>query len=223
MSSGGTTFVQPPKSQSSAAATKEAIQAEIELLPQRFETELEFAPKFAEVDLRTIQQFAPEIVDLGRTFAREERALQEELYPGQIAAERALAEKIELGLEEGIPPDVEEAFLDRFRSEEAVGGRLGSPVGSINVARKLAGLSEAFRSQRVSEGLSFAGKLPVVGSSQFNVSRPQTSPTVTGQTVAPQLGFAASTFGDFTRATSQPTTQQGFDIRRFVPPIGLSF
>ncbi len=189
---GGGTTIQQPSTPSIGATTRQAIEAEIEALPKRFETELEFRPKFAELDVETLERFSPRILELGRTGAREERALQEELFPEEVGVERKLGQQILGSIDEGIPEDVEGEFLERFRAEEARAGRLGSPVGSVNVSRKLAGLSEGMRAQRVSEALSFANRVPVLGST--GVPRPQAQPTLTGQTVAPALGFASSIF-----------------------------
>lgn len=198
------TEIDQPTAPSSADTMREAIETEIEMLQPRLEAEREFGSQFAGVNLETLQEYYPEIAKLysgireteGGRLARFEKSLQEELYPEETAVNKALGEKILGGLGGGIPSGVESAFRERFRSEEASAGRLGSPVGGVNVAREMAGLSEKIRAQRIGEALSYTGGMSEIGLGDVTLSEPTTAPTLTtGEYVSPFLGMESSIYG----------------------------
>ncbi len=185
-------YSQPP---SVGTTTREAIQAEVEMLPKRYETELAYKPKFTQVDIEALKQYAPAVLGLQQEFARQEKTLQEELYPEAMAGERKLGTTMTgADLTGGFSPEEEAYYKDQFRSEEAVAGRLGSPVGSLNIANKLAMLKEQRRSQRMGEILSYTGRTPVVGSQQFQPQVSAGQPSLTGQFLGSQLGYAGSAY-----------------------------
>lgn len=261
----------PPAPPDVAGATEAAIRTEIELLPERFEAELEFKPKFAEAEFAAIEQFAPELAQLfadiqtgtGSDLARQQRELQKELFPeetglqeqlGGVLSERlgggrpqisptregdiplrgrggatlaaregeiqplqtrteelissagfqaptvpqlpevgaaARFEAPEVGTaarfrtpEElgsaadigALPPELLESIEQSFASREAGSGRLGSPRGSLNIARDLGvrgfELAENVRRQRLSE---------LLGAEQARVGAEQSALGLTGQ------------------------------------------
>lgn len=183
-----------------AGATREAIETEFELLGPRLKKELEFRPQFAQADINTLLQFAPQFADIQQDLATRERALQEKLFPEEVRVERAAGEEIFRGIGEGIPEDIERDITERFRAEEAAFGRFGSPVGSLNVARSLGITGEQIRQARLGQALSFAGKVPFVSGTGTPVPRPVAQPTLTGGLTGAQLGLTGSIFGTQTGA-----------------------
>jgi hypothetical protein len=185
-------YSQPP---SMGATTREAIEAEVAMMPQRYETELAYRPKFTQVDIEALRQYAPAVLGLQQESARGEKALQEELYPEAMAGERKLGTTMAgADLTGGFSPEEEAYYKDQFRSEEAVAGRLGSPVASLNIANKLASMKEQRRAQRMGEILSYTGRTPVVGSQQFQPQVSAGQPTLTGQFMGSQLGYAQTAY-----------------------------
>jgi len=205
----GETTVQttPTPAVSPGAATREAVEAEIALLPQRYETELAYRPKFTQVDIEAMKQYAPEVFGLQEQFARQERALGEELYPEMYGAEKKLGGIVGGDVSGEFSPEEQQYYLDTFRSEEAAAGRLGSPTASLNISNKLAMLKEQRRAQRMGELMSYAGRTPVVGSQQFQPQTTAGQPTQTGALTSSILGYAAGTYKP---ATTQ-TTSSPFD------------
>jgi hypothetical protein len=163
------------------------------LTREALETELEFRPRFREQDIQDLLQLGKAVADLQRTegfrLTREERALMEELEPETFAVQRELANRTLSRLQQPLTPQLEASFRERLRSEEALGGRLGSPVGSVNVAKSLAELEEAIFQSSANTALSFLGRSTL---SPATVTSPGAGDF--GRFVSPSLGFGASTF-----------------------------
>jgi hypothetical protein len=173
----------PPPPPPPGTTAREALQAE-----------LEFRPAFREEDVRDILRFGEAAAQAQRQFGfpllREERELLEELEPETFAVSRELGRHVLERLTTPLTPADEERFRERFRAEEAAGGRLGSPVGSATIARQLAELEEARRLAAADIALSFLGRVPT-----GPPSVPVTRGTEFGQFVSPFLSQQASIFG----------------------------
>ena len=177
-----------PPAPSPAETTRQALQAE-----------LEFAPQFREEEaasiIRLAEAFGTAFTETGIPLAREQRDLQRELDPEIFATQEAVAEEIQARLADPISDESEALFTERFAEQEALAGRLGSPIGSASVARQLFGAEEAIRSQAQTAALSFLGKTPpsagvVPGVTQVPGGTPQF-----GSLVAPNLQATSSIFG----------------------------
>lgn len=181
----------PPQMKESDDSFASAINAEIASLPGRLSAEQTYRPQFANVDLATLESFAPRIAKLTAGLARKEQDLQRELNPEMFAAREGLAKRIAL-MGGGLDQPTEDYFRQQFAAEEGAAGRLGSPVGSASIARKLV-MAKMMRDQQLaSEALSMSGQLPTFGSSSVSLAQPSSQPTLTGGFVAPQLGLQSS-------------------------------
>lgn len=183
---------QPPPA---GESTREALQSE-----------LEFRPQFREQDVQDILSLGQAAADLyttsGFDVARKERALFEELEPETFQALKSTSQAIVDRLGQPLSPQMEEAYRERFRSEEALGGRLGSPVGSATIARQLAEVEEGNKTNAISAGLSYLGRAPL-GVPNLPVERGTNMGSLVGPTLSynagnysTQLGYAGSVYGN---------------------------
>lgn len=183
---------QPPPA---GESTREALQSE-----------LDFRPQFREQDVQDILSLGQAAADLyttsGFDVARKERALFEELEPETFQALKSTSQAIVDRLGQPLSPQMEEAYRERFRSEEALGGRLGSPVGSASIARQLAEVEEGNKTNAISAGLSYLGRAPL-GVPNLPVERGVNMGSLVGPTLSynagnysTQLGYAGSVYGN---------------------------
>lgn len=170
------------------AQTRESSRAALE-------QELEFRPEFREQDIQDILQLGAADAELQRTVGfdleRDSRALAEELEPESFSVFRKLASQLEGQLGQPLSPELESAYQEKFRAEEAAGGRLGGPLSSATIARNLIDVTEANRSRAQNASLSFLGRVPSSDPSGLAANRGVNM----GGLVGPQLGAANGIFG----------------------------
>lgn len=145
------------------------------LAREGLQAELEYRPRFRQEDIEDILQ-------LGRT----SYGLQRELEPETFAARDAALKDIIARIGQPLTPQMESGFRERFRSEEALGGRLGSPVGSSSIARELADIEEQARATAVSAALGYSNRIEMPGS-----QRTQSY----GSLVSPVVGAGSDIYG----------------------------
>jgi len=131
-----------PSAPDPGQTTREAIEAEIELGPQLAE-----ARSQSELDI--LQRFG---IDLGQA----QRAAQIAANPELAAVETGLGGTIAGRLGE-TDEDLIDQFTRQFRAQEASAGRLGAPVGSLNIARQTVGARDGIKQQRITTGCKITG------------------------------------------------------------------
>ena len=135
---------------------RSAIQAEIDLGPQ-------LASMRARSGVDTARTQAKGALDLTRDYGAQlgeaTLGMREAADPALFGLERGLIEDVQTRMQEGLTPDQESAFRRRFAAEEAGAGRLGAPVGSVNLARQLTMEDYAAQQAAVNQALSLTGRL----------------------------------------------------------------
>lgn len=228
----------PPAPPSPAETTREAIQAQIESLPEILGAQREFGPQFSEVQLEQLREFGPQFaevaLDLQREFAPEFREVQEALTPEIAAAQRTLTDFLSQTDEEEFQR-LKPGVIEDVRNAQSVRG-IGdiSPLGAVDEAVQIERLRKQLKDRRLNVALTTAGRLPVNAT-------PTVSPTAGAggrqlvKNVSPESIFAAqsginafnaSTYG--TRANIFGTESgaavarrgQNFDlISQFIPNV----
>jgi len=180
---GGTTIEQPsapPAPPSGAETSREAIQAQIESLPQILEAQQEFGPQFSQQQLQALQQFGPQFAEtalgLQREFAPQFAEVERQLAPELAESQRTLTDFLR-GTDEEEFSRLAPGLIEQVRAGQSVRG-LGdiSPLGAIDESVQVQQLRESLRNRRLNIALSTAGRTPI---SNF--------PQVQGQTGVGQL------------------------------------
>lgn len=180
---GGDTEIQqaaPPAAPSAAETSAQAIQAQIDALPQILAAQQQYGPQFSQQNLESLQQFGPQ-------FAEAALALQKQYAPQFADVERSLSPEL-AGAQQTLATflnqtDAQEyaslapGLLEDVRAAQSQRG-LGaiSPLGSIDESVQLQRLKQSLKDRRLNVALSTAGRVPI---SSF--------PTVQGQTGTGQL------------------------------------
>jgi hypothetical protein len=171
----------PPATPPSAGETSaQAIQAQIDALPQILASQQQFGPQFSRLNLEQLQQFGPQFaeaaLDLQRRFAPQFAEVERSLSPELAGAQSTLADFLRQTDEQEFQ-SLRPGLLEDVRSAQSLRG-LGaiSPLGSIDESVQLQRLRQSLKDRRLNVALSTAGRVPI---SSF--------PTVQGQTGTGQL------------------------------------
>jgi len=211
-----------PQAPSPGKVARQAINAELKLLPRRVAAEEAFAPRLAQLQADILGRFAPQVAGIqaglqeqfGGRLARFGRQLQEELFPEEIAAGRQVGQAILGDIEASergeLPAGIQDALLEQFRAGEAFGGRLGGPVGAVNIGRKFADVLLRQRGQALQRGQQFAGRITPQAAPTIGLASPsQAQLGLTGETLGPAFGLAGDVFRTQASLAQQQTSPLG--------------
>jgi hypothetical protein len=170
----------PPPAPSPMETSAQAIQAQINALPEILKAQQQYGPQFSQLNLQELQNYGPQFaqaaLDLQKTygpqFAEVERSLSPELAGAQDTLKNFLSSTDDqeyAALRPGLIDDVRSA-----QSARGIGAI--SPLGSIDESVQLQRLKQSLKDRRLNIALSTAGRVPI---SSF--------PTVQGQTGTGQL------------------------------------
>ncbi len=166
---GDTTIEQPqtPTAPSPTATSREAIQAQINALPEILQAQQQFGPQFSQQQLESLQQFGPEFaqtaLDLQRQFGPQFAEVERQLSPELAGAQDELARFFE-GTDqdefERLLPNLQEG-VRAAQSQRGLGDI--SPLGSIDESVQVQQLRETLKNRRLNAALSTAGRVPISG------------------------------------------------------------
>lgn len=169
--------VAPPPPPGPGQVTREAIQAQIESLPDILRAQQEFGPQFSQEQLDALRTFGPQFASVALDIQRQ---ISPELRPAALTLERFLGQTDEEEFERLLPQvrrDVRAA-----QSQRGLGAI--SPLGSIEEATQIEQLRQNLKNRRLNIALSTAGRQPISGIS------PTTGVGQLVQNVNPQSIFA---------------------------------
>lgn len=106
----------PPPPRDYAAETRDTLQAQVDLAPQKFAAEAEFRPKYAALDLGIARDSLPGLLDLAETAAPRLGAMERESKRLQTAAD--------VGLLNEFGPQYREALMRANPEQAALRNRL---------------------------------------------------------------------------------------------------
>lgn len=169
--------------------SRQAIQAQIQGLPDIISAQQQYGPQFTQAELDLLREFAPQFlteqVELEREFAPQiaeiTREQQEILAPERVAAQNLLREFFETP--QGLS-DTERALIqEQSRSAQSARGLAETGFGAVEEVRALADLRNQIRQQQLTLAANSAGQVPVSGG--FTTSVPNVSPGRLVQNVTP--------------------------------------
>src|SRR3990167_1015411 len=165
----------PPPAPSASETSAQAIQAQIDALPQILASQQQYGPQFSQLNLEQLKKYGPQFAQValdlqkqfGPQFAEVERSLSPELAGAQDTLSRFFADSDEQEYNALRP-----GLLEDVRSAQSLRG-LGaiSPLGSIDESVQLQRLKQSLKDRRLNVALSTAGRVPIGG-----------MPSVQGQT-----------------------------------------
>ena len=198
---------QAPVAPTAEETTREAIQGQVESLPDILAAQQEFGPQFADQafqqQMRDITEFGPQAAEaslalqeqFGPRFAEALRAEQEAASPELGASRRVLTDY--LNQEELLTPEEERKMQQDTRAAQNVRGfALESGVGAQDELKNMTALRQQLKERRLNIALSTSGRAPVTGQTQFQGGG-QFGPGQLVQNVNPGqiFGLASSNFG----------------------------
>ena len=164
MGGGGSTAPAPtpPAPPSMGAQTRDAIEAQVEMMPQMYETQLEYAPKFSQLEYDMYSQFMPE-------YTRQQEAMLEELYPDIKELRDQLSVEAKGYMQDGTPEWARKQYQSDLNSQ--LGYNAASPVAADYKSRAMLQQGEDWR--RYGHNLSniLVNRMPVQGVSAFQSSQ----------------------------------------------------
>lgn len=165
---GGDTNVEapaPPAPISAPESSGQAIQAQIDALPKIYQAQIDYGPKFSQMNLESLEKYGPEFaqaaLDLqkqfGPQFAQVERDLAPELAGAQSTLSNFLNQTDQQEYDALAP-----GLLQQIRAGHSQRG-LGaiSPLGAIDEGVQLAQLKQSLKDRRLNVALSTAGRVPI--------------------------------------------------------------
>lgn len=171
----------PPAPVASAQETSaQAIQAQIDALPQILASQEQYGPEFSNLNLSQLKEFGPQFAEaalqLQERYAPRFAEIERSLSPELAGAQKTLADFLNQTDDQEYAA-LRPGLLEDVRSAQSMRG-LGaiSPLGSIDESVQLARLRQSLKDRRLNIALSTAGRVPI---SSF--------PTVQGQTGTGQL------------------------------------
>jgi len=148
MGGGGYKAPSPPPQPTGA----EAIREWVNLQPQVFAQQLEFAPKEAAQQVDIAQRYA---LPLGQAYAEAQKAM----YPETSALQEQLATQAGEGMQAEMPTWARDQYLSDLRSN--LGTNIGSPIAADYTSRGLMEQNKSWQDYYRNLGLSVAGRQPL--------------------------------------------------------------
>lgn len=192
-----------PEPPSASETTKDAIQAQVESLPEILAAQQEFGPQFTQAELDLAKEFSPQFLqeqlrlqeEFGPQIAEALRSQREVETPELAAAQDVLTEFLEQ--ENLLTPQEEQKFRADSRAATSVRGLGEGGEAALEEIRGLTALRQQLKSQRLNVALSTAGRTPVGGSL---VQQQNVSPGQLVQNVAPSdiFGLQENVFSNLT-------------------------
>jgi len=170
----------PAPAPSASETSREAIQAQIDALPQMLAAQQQYGPQFSQLNLEQLQKYGPEFaqaaLDLQRKFGPQFAQIERDLSPELAGAQDTLANYFK-GDDQAEYNSLQPFLQEQIRAGQSARG-IGtiSPLGSIDESVQLAQLKQSLKDRRLNVALSTAGRVPIGG-----------MPTVQGQTGTGQL------------------------------------
>lgn len=197
---GGGDDPEPPRAPSSQETTKEAIQAQIESLPDILKAQQEYGPQFTQLQLENLRRFGPQFLEesiglekeFGPELALATRQSLGVLAPERIAGQDVLADY--LRQQNLLTPEEEQQFRQDVRAATSVRGLGESGEAKLEEIRQLTQLRQQLKNQRLNIALSSAGLIPTTPGAF--VGTPKTSQPQLVQNVTPSdiFGLTSNTF-----------------------------
>jgi len=189
-----------PQQINTAETTQDAIDAQVNSLPQIYDAQQQWGQKFSQQQLDQYNKFAPEYaktgLDLstqyGDQFAQQVKSEQDILDPSRSAGSDAITEFLEAG-PEGLSQDEEDDITRTSRNATASRGLGESGFGALDETVNLFNARQNLNSRYLNVGLAAAGRLPAAGGQTV-----QGNPAAYGQgqlvqNVTPSQIFGAQT------------------------------
>lgn len=220
----------PPPPPSPTEQAQAAVQAQVDALPQIFQSQLQFAPKFTQLTLDQVRQFGPQFAEeaaslqeqFGGRLAEATRAEQEILAPERVEASRAIDEFLEQGPEDLTDAEVAKIQQDA-RAAAASRGLAESGFSGVDELSRLFNARQALKSRFLNVALAASGRLPGAGLQSVQASPLAAGPGQLVQNVSPSNVFGAFSSNAANRASVFGTQASLFNTQSALANQGSPF
>lgn len=176
--SGSSVAVQP--------STADAVREWVNSMPQVYQTQLQYAPQEAAMQVQLANQYS-------LPMAQALKTAQDQLYPNETALTNSLTQQAQSGMNGDMPSWAKESYMDTMRAQ--LGDNALSGVGADYMSRGLLEQQQQWKQYYQNLGLSISGKQPV-----YTASSPQTSNYMSGFTPNAAMGYTSNNYGTYQNA-----------------------
>jgi hypothetical protein len=186
---GGGDEQQAPTAKETSA---EAIQAQLNALPQIVSAQRQFGPELTQIQLDSLNRFGPQFAQasialekqFGPQLAEATLASQNVLDPSRSAGSQAIAKYLQGGPDQ-LTPEEEAKFRGDVRAAQSTRGLAESGFGAQDEFAQLTGLRQQLKSRYLETALSASGRLPTGGRASVNNASQAFGPGMLVQNVDP--------------------------------------
>ena len=169
-------------------STADAIQEWVNAMPQIYNTQLEYAPKEAAMNVQLAQQYAYPL-------ALALKTAQEGLYPNETALTNSLTQKAQSGMSGDMPDWAKQSYMDTMRAQ--LGENALSGAGADYMSRGLLEQQKNWQDYYTNLGLSISNRQPV-----YTANQPSTSNYMSNFTPSSAMGYTSNNYGTYQNALS---------------------
>ena len=160
----------PPPAPSPTETSAQAIQSQIDALPQQLEAQQEFGPQFTQQQLDQLEEFGPQFTqqaldlsqEFGGQFAEQTLAEQQILDPSRVSGSQAINEFIQGGGDQLTPEEIRE-IEQSARSAASARGLASSGFSAQDEILRLLSVRQGLKDRFLNVSLSASGRLPAAG------------------------------------------------------------
>lgn len=190
----------PPAAPSTSETSAQAIQAQIDALPQILAAQQQFGPQFTQLELNQLKEFGPQYAEqalalekqFGTQLAEQTRAEQAILAPERIAGSEYLTNYL-TGAED-LTPQEEMQAKQQIRAGQAERGMAFSGQSAADELKALTEMRQNLKSRKIQTALGVAGQQPATGTATVSSPTSFGSQLVQNVTPAQTFGLAASNY-----------------------------
>lgn len=153
-------FSSTVKTTSSTPSVSSSVSDWAANLPKIYETEMQYAPQEAALQVQLAQQYALPLAQAYKT-------AQDTLYPNETALTNQLTQQVQEGMGGEMPSWAKESYMDTMRAQ--LGDNAVAGVGADYMSRGLLQQQQDWKNYYQNLALSISGKQPVY-TSQINSS-----------------------------------------------------
>lgn len=135
-----------------APSPAEMVGAWVQALPQVYDTQLQYDPKFAESQINIANKY-------WLPYSQAAQRVQESLYPITSSFQESLGKQAQEGMQIGLPKAVMDEYRDMIRGE--LGTNAGSPIGAEYASRQMIGANEQEKDKYRNLALSLTNRVPI--------------------------------------------------------------
>jgi len=209
---GGDTTIQeptPPEMPSIGEQTSDAVAAQVAALPQIYQSQLQYQPKFAQLDFDMYQKYQPQYTQVTEDTYKQ-------IYPELAQLRDDLTQQASEYMQGGLPDYARKEYLSNLNSE--LGYNAASPVAADYKSRGLMQQGEDWRRYGQNFANTLVNRMPITQA--YNYQAPQQQVTMpTGNAL---IDAGTSQYGTYSNAYTNQYGMNQEQANQASPVWGLA-